>query len=571
MLYWKQFRILIAQALAISLLIGLALVHSRGNDTASAAMGGSKAKYGGILTMPTRGRAFDWDIMVSTIFFDLHPMSAPIFGSGNLVKPCPKNVYQLCPSLAKEWSVNDNFTEYTFKIREGVVWHDGKPFTAEDVKFWIELVTRGAKINGKVRRPAWFARDFGDIKSVKVLDGNRVRVTLGSRNSVFLQLIATPYYVIAHPKHLAQSRIKAGEVKVSPREIGLVGTGPFKVEKHQKDVITQVRRFKSYWGKGDNGQALPYLDGIDFVVVPNSSAMDAAFRTGRVDIGAPGGGLALNLQRKAAIDRQFGAGVYYVDPITTSIAGGNATFGFNVLKKGPLQDVRVRRAISLWIDKEEYHAVQGGDGRPSPILNSSNPYTNPDFMTWPGFNPKTREADKAEARRLLTEAGYAKGFSINYNCQNRSTWMTSCQFYQGQLAKLGIDLKLDIMRTAQWTEAGLTLNYDTVQTGGTTQVPIPESTERIFTTYSRSPSARTKHEDPKIPQYYDRLRNAVTEAERIKIWRELERYILLEKVYVVSMGTSKSIVPFRSYVKGKTVPTEGVMNDWDFTTVWLDR
>jgi len=120
-----------------------------------------ESKYGGIAnfsarTDPPRG----WDPMVSGSISILM-MDGAIFGMGNLVRQCPDDGTKVCPNLSDEWSPNADGTEWTFQIREGVTWHDGTPFTAEDAKFWMDLAVFGVTTGESTRRVAgcWFFFD----------------------------------------------------------------------------------------------------------------------------------------------------------------------------------------------------------------------------------------------------------------------------------------------------------------------------------------------------------------------------------------------------------------------------
>ena len=105
-----------------------------------------------------------FDMMMTTIWYDLHQVGSPVWGSGNLVRPCLENVYAVCPALASEWEHNADFTQWTFTIRDGVKWHDGTAFTVEDAKFWFDLAFTGYKSGDKVRRPAWYATKMGKFQ-----------------------------------------------------------------------------------------------------------------------------------------------------------------------------------------------------------------------------------------------------------------------------------------------------------------------------------------------------------------------------------------------------------------------
>ena len=244
-----------------------------------------------------------------------------------------------------------------------------------------------------------------------------------------------------------------------------------------------------------------------------------------------------------------------------------------MLKEGPWQDVRVRRAISLWIDKQEaVAAITGGFGYVGGLLNPSNPFSSPDVLTWPGWNPATKEKDRAEAKRLLAEAGFPDGgFTMTYNCLTTGAWRDRCEFLNAQLADLGINLKLELMDAPQWKLAGNSLSYDAIQSAGGITSHIPEANEPGFTMHSLSPNAFVKHEDPKIPEFFSRMKAATSFDGRVKAWRDLEKYWLVEQVYGVPLTGSLATIPYRSWVKGRLLGPEQIMAYMDFATVWLDK
>ena len=535
------------------------------SDAVPAVPGEETPKRGGVLTLANRGdppAAFD---TMRTSSIALHHVGGAIFGPGNLVRRCRENMYLVCPDLASNWIANPGFTEWEFTIRPNVTWHDGEPFTAEDVQFWYGLAADGWESDGApVRAPAYFRGDLGDIESVEVLEFNRVRVTLAEPNPHYLTVLANPRLRIAHPKHLMAPLLEEGEYSVAPLDVGAVGTGPFKLDRYEAGSLVRVVRNDDYWERGAGGN-LPYLDGIDYVVMPNPTAMDAAFRTGRIDGGARGEGHYLTQERKAAIDSQLGPDeVFYGE-----MQGGMFRLGFNVLREGPWQDAQVRQAISLWIDRETaIPTVLGGFGYISPTFSPANPFTSADFTTWQRFNRGALEERRAEAVALMAEAGQADGFEMGYLCRARLT--ARCEFLHNQLAGLGIDMQIHLVDEAEWNRGRVSLDYDS-QPGSNFTSPIPEGTEAAYGVYSRFPDAYAKHEDAHVTLLYEELRATRTHRQRVAAWREIERYVVRDRSYVVPIAGTIQVVPYRTYVKGLVIPPEDGHTHTDFATVWLDK
>ncbi|PZC45424.1 MAG: ABC-type transport system, substrate-binding protein [Chloroflexi bacterium] len=521
-------------------------------------------KRGGTLVLANRSdppAGFD---TLRTSSIALHHVAGALFGPGNLVMRCRENMYLVCPYLATSWLANPGFTEWTFTIRDDVYWHDGTLFSAEDAKFWFDLVFYEATVGDKVRAPAYFKGELGDLESVEVIEHSRLRLTFAERNPFFPDILANPRFKIAHPRHLMQPRIEQGEVSISPIDVGLVGLGPFKLEKYDRGSVVSVRRFDQYWEKNADGESLPYLDGIDYVVMPDPFAMDVAFRSGRLDGGARGQGHYLTTQRKAGYLRDLGE-----DVVFSEMDGGNFRLAFNVLRPGPWQDPKVRRAIALWIDKRAaLPTALRGFGWTSPDLGPPTLPVPTHFINWPKFDAGTLEEKRAEAERLLKEAGYAEGFSLGHLC--RALNPVPCEFLEAQLSDLGIDLQLQLVDEGAWNRARTSLDYDTQQ-GRLTPSPIPEGTESVYGRYSENPDAYGKHEDPHVDELYRLLRNALTFEQRVKLWRDIETYLFVEQTYVIPIAESVNVAPYRSYVKGLVIPTEDGHTNTDFSTVWLDK
>ncbi|MFH1141547.1 MAG: ABC transporter substrate-binding protein [Chloroflexota bacterium] len=494
----------------------------------------------------------------------LHQLGGALFGAGNLAMRSRQNMYQVSPYLARSWYSSPDFTEWIFFLRNDLLWHDGTPFTADDVKFWFDLALFGYKVDGKVRAPAYFKGDLDEVKEVEVLSRDHLRVKLNTRNRFLPDVLADPRLKFAHPRHLMEPRLKAGDLSASPLDIGLVGLGPFRFEDYEPGSVVRVLRFDRYFEKDEQGNRLPYLDGIDYVTMTDPAAMDAAFRTGRLDGGARGVGHYLSEERMQGYIRDLGDKVFFAE-----MEGGNFRLAFNVLKPGPWQDSRVRRAIALWIDKEAaIPAVLGGFGWTSPGLGPPNTGKDKRFVVWPRFDVAPVEERRAEAKRLMAEAGYAEGFVMGH--LSRAQQPLGGQFLKDQLKGLGIDLQLQVVDEAQWNTGRVSLDYDSAQ-GALTVMPIPEGTEGVYGRFSKSPDAYAKHEDEKVDEYYRLLLEASTTEGRIDVWRQLQEYLFIEQTYIIPIAEAIYVVPYRTYVRGLPVPAEDAHTHTDFATVWLDK
>jgi peptide/nickel transport system substrate-binding protein len=522
-----------------------------------------QVKRGGTIVVAHNGDfLFGGDMFRSTLSNNAG-IAGALNGTGNLVKYSRDDINQIAPGVAESWQSDPTFTQWTFKIRNGITWHDGTPFTAQDAQWWLSLAALGARSGDKIRQPAAWSANLGGVDSVEAPDPNTVQLRLKAPKPQLLAILGDPLQQIGHPRHLMQPKIDAGMVDVAPQDVNFVSIGPFKMSRYDKGSRVQLVRHDQYWEKDEQGASLPYLDGIDYAIVPDPSAMDYAFLNSQLDMGARGKDQVLSKDRRDQYVAGLGDRVNYVNVEGTSVA-----LISNTLKSGPLQDARVRQAMALWIDKKAYSPVAGGLSLTKTILSPKSPFTSPDYMTWPGFNPDTRDADRAQARQLLADAGYPNGFSIsmllgNYRQQNGI-------FFQGQLRDLGIDVQIDLKDAAGETQAYTSRNYE-LFAGGAPNPIIPELTESLMNVSSVSSGQGSAHNDQKVADLYQQLDAATSMDARVQVWRTLEKYYLIDQAYLIPVDAQIWVVPYRSYVQGLYPSEQAMYQNLDFARISLDK
>ena len=181
----------------------------------------------------------------------------------------PQNSPQtIVPDLAKSWSWSADNKDLTFKLQEGVKWHDGQPFTAKDVVCTFDLLTgKGEQKLRRNPRQSW----YGNVDSVTANGDYEVTVHLKRPQPSILSLLASGYSPV-YPCH-----IPVAQMRTKP-----VGTGPFKFVEFKQNEGIKVTRNTDYWKKGR-----PYLDAIEFTIVPNRATAMLSFVSGRFDITFP--------------------------------------------------------------------------------------------------------------------------------------------------------------------------------------------------------------------------------------------------------------------------------------------
>ncbi len=319
------------------------------------------------------------------------------------------------PSLAESWTLSPDGLTWTFKLRKGVKFHDGKPFTSADVKFSVEKVIRPLHSRGRT--------NFRDLKSIDTPDESTVVFHLSAPQGYFLSVFQ-PTEVPIFPKHLLEHE---PDIKKSAFHSKPVGTGPFKLTEWARGSHLVLSKNAEYWKAGR-----PYLDRIVYKVIPDGGARVAALETGEVDL-APAGAVPepeiprlIKLAHLTSTEKGYEA----LGPILWLELN---------LRDKPLNDVRVRRAIAHAIDKKiVVETIWFGVGWPAtgPIVSSNQAMYNPNVTKYP--------YDLAVAERLLEEAGYKRGaggvrFELTQDfLPYGENWVRLAEYIKQQLGKVGI-------------------------------------------------------------------------------------------------------------------------------------
>jgi len=285
----------------------------------------------------------------------------------------------LTGDLAASWEGSADFTTWTFTLRQGVKWHNvpplnGRELVADDIKYCYEAYAQeGVQ-----------AFTFQEIDGMETPDKYTIRMHLKTPNTMFPHNVAEAVTVI-FPREVLE---EDGDLKQR-----VIGTGPFILKEHERKVKLVLTRNPEYFDAG-----YPYIDEYRILSTPDAATRLAAFRTGQSDV------LGLQSLADVATVRKTNP-TAVVQELTTLLA----VFGLALrLDKAPFHDVRVRRAMSMAIDRQKQvdtlydgHAVLGW-GIPYFYFQEERP-TASDLGPWWQYRPE-------EAKRLLAEAGYPQGF-----------------------------------------------------------------------------------------------------------------------------------------------------------------
>ena len=531
--------------------------------TATQVPGGSMStepQYGGVLRAVLTGDNPMWD-PARLIWFS-GGAAQKIMGDGNLVKGCRTDFFTVCPALAESWDLSADGKEYTFKIRDNARWHDGMPFTNEDAKFFIELSVFGHEASG--RNPSSFVNDWGPVTSVDLMDGNRVKVTLDEPRFFLLQTISQGINTIGNPKHLLQPFLDSGDGDITPDQFkdrfDIVATGPYKVDEYDKGSVLKLTRNDSYWAKDDEGRQLPFLDGMLLPIITDGSLGIASLRTGRVDVTGRVNAHAITDERRIVLERSLGDTVKFK---AGASPGATGVYPNNLVP--PWDDVRVRKAYSLWADRDIFLALAPGIRARAGVWSTTTPWSDPAIQSEPGFNSATKEQDMAEAKRLLTEAGYPDGFETTIMCRDR--WVGSMgEPVEDQLRKLGIKVNLEVVDSGTRSERVRNGDFEMVCASTTGQWPFQSATDFLST----SPTAQLKHNDAHVDDLFNQILLSENKEELTRLAHEVERYMLIDQAMLVTIGSGLQRIAFRDYVHGVTVQGSLWLNS-DDRAVWMSK
>lgn len=467
-------------------------------------------KYGGILKIADVYDSRDYDYHQAS----LAGAQAPLAGMYNgLIQfdPVgdPKNIIA---DLAEKWEISPDTKAYTFYLRKDVKWHDGKPLISEDVKFSIERQANPPK--GMISpRKEW----FDGIDKVETPDNYTVRITLQYARASFLPFIASAWSKIL-AKHVVEP---LGDAKSAKAQIG---TGPFKFKQAVPGTVSEVVKNPDYFVKGR-----PYLDGVTRYVVADDATRFAAFRTHRINM-ASIFAYAFSESQAEILEKEFvGKASVYRFPamvITTLIMN---------LKASPFSDIKVRKAIALSLDRSKLKGITIEEARVGGFLVPGGKWALPEdeLMKLPGYGAN-KEADRAEAKKLLAEAGYPDGLKIRLlNLQSGISGQVRAQFYNDQLKTVGIQSDLDTAESARFYAELTDRRYAIAAFGQSQAIDDPDA---WFTSVVHSKGARnySQFSDKEIDDLLERQSRVIDEKDRRELVQQAQRkaYDLLPAVPV---------------------------------------
>jgi len=504
-------------------------------------------RNGGELVFPVPSEPPSYDGHREETFGLIHPI-APFYNTLLRVDPFDPGGTKPVPSIAESWTVSADSLTYTFKIRTGVKFHDGSDLTARDVKASYDKIIFPPPGVGSTRKGQYSA-----VASVEAPNATTVVFKLKYPSGSLLAGLSSPYNFI----------YKADILAKDPNwyEKNIMGSGPFTFVEHVKGSHVVGKKNPNYWDKGK-----PYLDGFRAVFMRDSAAQVASIRGERAHIQFRGFTPKDRDNLKAALGDKI--------TVQESAWDCNLLVAINHEKK-PFDDKRVRRALTLALDRHQASKALSQIAIVKEVAGVQVPGTP--FATPPEELNKLAgywtdiEKSRAEARRLLKEAGVPEGFSFTFT--NRGipmpyeplgVWLID------QWRRIGLNVQQQVIEPAAYygvIRKGDAQVFMDFQCG---YIVEPDLDMYKFLSTERNPANYGRYKDPVLDDLYDRQSRATNPEERKRLVREFEKRLLDDEARYLMTLQWHRIIPHSAKVKGWTVTPSHYLNN-TLDTVWLSE
>jgi peptide/nickel transport system substrate-binding protein len=515
----------------------------------SAATPVAAQKRGGTLRLYHNDNPPSTSLLEESTIASVTPFSA-VFN--NLVIFDPSKVHEsldtVIPDLAESWSWDATNTRLTFKLRQGVKWHDGKPFTAKDVQCTWRMLIGKSEVSEFHRNPrrVWYSK----LQDVAINGDYEATFELSEPQPSLPVLLASAFSVV-YPCHVPQATMRTRPV----------GTGPFKLVEFNRGASIRLVRNPDYWKKDR-----PYLDEITFRMIDSRATRMLAFATGEFDITFPADiGVSLMMDVKARAPNAI------CEMITT---GTQSNLMVNRVNP-PFDNPEIRKAMSLAIDRKAFNAILmdgkallGGAMLPKPAGEWGMPPEMVSSLT--GYGPDT-DKNIAEARAIMQKLGYsdAKPLGIKIQTRNLPTYRDPAVIVIDQLKKIYIAGELDILETPQWYARLARKDY-TIGLN-VTGVSVDDPDGNIVENYScKSERNYTQYCNPEVDRLLSAQSRELDKEKRRKIVWDIER-LLIDDAARPNIISNVAVNCWQPYVRNYIPHDNSQYNNLRFEDVWLDK
>ena len=457
---------------------------------------------------------------------------------------------KIVPDLAESWTWSPDNKQLTFKLRSGVKWHDGKPFSAKDVKCtWDALTGKGdekADIIRKNPRKVWYA----NLDEVTVGSDTEVTFKLKNPQPSFLSMLAAGYSPVY------SCHVSGRDMRSKP-----IGTGPFKVADFKRNESIKLVKNPDYWKKGR-----PYLDAIDWKIVPNRSTRMLGFVAGEFDMTFDSD---VTFPMLADVKAQKADAICEARPTNV-----NANILIN-RDAPPFDNPELRRALVLALEPKPFNdilfqgnALIGAAMLPPPAGFWGMPKEM--LVTLPGFGTDV-EKNRAEARKIMEKLGYSKDKSlkIKISTRNIAIYRDPAVILIDQLKGIYIDGELDPIDTTVWYTKVQRKDYTVGM--NLTGVGVDDPDVNFFENFhSTSDRNYTAYKNPEVDKLIEQQSAEMDREKRKKLVWEIEKKLAEDGARPV-LNHNVANTCWSPKMKGLVLQHNSIYNGWRFEDVWLDR
>jgi peptide/nickel transport system substrate-binding protein len=436
------------------------------------------------------------------------------------------------PDLAESYDVSDDGLEYVFHLREGVLFHDGEEFTAEDAAFSIDRI----RSDGPEFQRAYA---FTPVASAEATDTYELTVTMNELYAAFINQVAVAYTRMA-PKHVIEEE---GDMRGV-----IVGTGPFMLREYQRGQSMILDANPDYFD-GD----IPYLDAIEITIMPDASTRLSSFMAGQLDIFRAGSVSELETVQGT------------VDDVQLQEFAGFGLSGMAVnIEVEPLDDIRVRQAIWYAIDQDEIRrVVLQGRGE------ANRRAVPPDMVGWavPFEELPLGDAPNLErSRELLEEAGYPDGFDITIKTVYRYT-QEEATVASEMLREVGINAEIIDVEYGAFLDERNTGDFELMALGLAPFGDIEDVTAALY--HSEASRNYGNWGLPELDELFEAGQREIDVEARQEIFREVQM-ILAEQCWFIDFPRTNVFDLSQSYVRD-FVAGQNPQRGLGFHYIWLDQ
>jgi len=504
-----------------------------------------RPRYGGELIFLVPSEPPSYDGHREGTFGTVHPL-APLYNTLLRIDPTDRTGTRPVPDLAESWTISPDGMTYTLKLRQGVRFHDGSPMTSHDVKASYDKIISPPAGVISARKGTYQA-----VEAVEAPDPHAVRFRLKWPEASFLVNLASPYNWIFKADILAKD--------IRWYETNVMGTGPFKFVEHVKGSHFVGRKNPDYWDKGK-----PYLDGYRAIFISASSAQVAAIRGERAHIQFRG----FTPSERDSLVQALGSKITVQESPWDCLS----LVAINHERK-PFDDKRVRRALTLALDRYEASknlsriaVVRDVAG----IQVPGTPWATPpqELEKLAGYGRDITKA-RAEARRLLREAGVPEGFAFTF--KNRGIpmpyepvgiWLID------QWRQIGLNVKQETVEASAMVSLLRQGDFDVASDAQCSFVVEPDIDVAKFQSVGLSDNNFGRYKDAVLDELFSKQARAVDPEERKRYLRAFEKRLLDEEAHYIYTLQWHRIVPHSAKVRGWTITPSHFLNQ-QLDIVWL--